>query len=167
MKLRWSNGHDFEMQFEANDPESFQDNCTSALASFRTATERRVHRGEIHKTISRFESCELGVYDPPSTNWYLPSGEANALETKSFGRIEIARQFIIRANNMDTDFLDEARADCTVSLICIDPGTLERLDLSKREHSDRVWNLCVGAYQRAGNMRSMLDGFMQDLEELK
>lgn len=80
MKLRFSNGKDFAITFDANDEASFAEQGMSALRSFRIATERRVHRGEIHKTVSWFDSAFLGLYDENHRQWYHP-GEIKALES--------------------------------------------------------------------------------------
>jgi len=72
MKLRWSNNTDFAVTFEANDLESFRRQALSAMRSFRIATERRVHRGEIHKTVSWFQSANLHVSNDIETDWYNP-----------------------------------------------------------------------------------------------
>ena len=168
MKLRWSNGHDLDIQFEANDPDEFYDNCMSALRSFRTATERRVHRGEIHKTVSWCESGNLGVYDEDTRQWYLPVGEPGFVNTESFGKLSISRHFKVEAPFVQADTIDDARADYAINLICLDPGGFAKLDLLRREDSDRIWNLCIGAYQHARDIRSFVDGFEQDFEaELK
>src|SRR3989304_256752 len=106
MKLRWSNNHNLDIQFEANDPDEFYDNCRSALMSFRTATERRVHRGEIHKTVSWCENGNLGVYDAHSRQWFLPEGETHFMETESFGRIGINHHFRVEAPFVEANSLD-------------------------------------------------------------
>ena len=72
MKLRWSNNTDFAVTFEANDLESFRRQALSAMRSFRIATERRVHRCEIHKTVSWFQSANLHVSNDIETDWYNP-----------------------------------------------------------------------------------------------
>lgn len=166
MKLRWTNGHNYEMQFDANDPESFARNSVSALRSFKIATERRVHRGEIHKTVSRFESCMLGVYDEHTRQWHNPEGEPNVIDTESFGRIAIARHFKIESPGLDADTLTDALQDTGVNLICLDPFTFEKTSLAT--DSDRVWNMCITAYQHAANANSFLNGMVDDmLGELK
>lgn len=72
MKLRWSNQKDFDVTFEANDTESFTENGLSALRSFRISRERRVHRGEIHKTVSWCEPGYLHIWDAERSTWYNP-----------------------------------------------------------------------------------------------
>jgi len=72
MKLRWSNNTDFAVTFEANDLASFRQQALSAMRSFRIATEYRVHRGEIRKTVSRFPSATLHVGNDIETGWYNP-----------------------------------------------------------------------------------------------
>lgn len=87
MKLRWSNNRNYAMPFEANDLGSFQEQALSALRSFIIATERRMHRGEIHKTVSCMEMVSLHIYLDDAHGWYNP-GLIKATDTASFGRIQ-------------------------------------------------------------------------------
>lgn len=68
MKLRFSNGHDHETIFSACDLAEFRENGLAALRVFRAATQHRVHRSEIRKTVSEFESVQLHVADQMG-NW--------------------------------------------------------------------------------------------------
>jgi hypothetical protein len=147
MKLRWSNGHNFAFEFEANDPGSFYTQALSALRSFRIASHRRVHRGEIHKTVVWCEGCSLGVYDEESKNWLYPTGEAKRLETQLFGSISINRHFDVRVPFSESDSDGDLLLDTRFDLICLDSASIEALRLNDRTVSDRIWNLCVGVYQ--------------------
>lgn len=71
MKLRWSNNKNFFISFEANDLESFTNESKSALRLFRAISERRVHRGEIKKTVSWFDFPALHIEDK-NGGWMNP-----------------------------------------------------------------------------------------------
>ncbi len=147
MKLRWSNGHSFSFEFEANDPDSFYEQALSALRSFRISRHRRVHRGEIHKTVIWCEGCSLSVYDDDNRIWYYPEGESTSIETKSFGVLGINRHFDVRFPFVEANSMDSLYANYKFDLVCLDPSLIEPLDLSDRATSDRVWNLCYGVYE--------------------
>ncbi len=156
MKLRWSNGHNFAFEFEVNNPDSFHEQALSALRSFRIARYRRVHRGEIHKTVVWCEGCSLGVFDEDSRNWYYPEGEPQALDTQSWGTLSLNRHFDARIPFVESDSLESMHANCNFDLICLDPPRIESLDLSEREASDRLWNLCVGVYQHSNALSALV-----------
>lgn len=63
MKLRFSNGKDYATTFDACDLAEFRENGLAALRVYRAATQHRVHRGEIRKTVSEFEQVQLHVAD--------------------------------------------------------------------------------------------------------
>lgn len=69
MKLRFSNGKNFAITFEANNVNDFFTQAVSALRSFRMQTERRVHQSEKHQTRSWFENPELHVYSETMNVW--------------------------------------------------------------------------------------------------
>ena len=164
IKLRWSNGHSFSLRFEANDPEEFAKNSVSALRSFRLATARNVHRGELHKTVVWVDHAQLGVYDEDNKNWYLPSGEPTTIDTASFGALSIARHFRVEDTCHEWDTLENMNYD--IKLICQDPPKIWNLNLQNPDDSARIWGLCLGAYQHGKNMQSFFDGFSQDFEKL-
>ncbi len=163
MKLRWSNGHSFAIEFEANDPESFYRNAMMHLDLYRAQTARRVHRGETHKNVIWHESVELGIYVPSCYQWYNPEGEACSLETQSFGNLAINRHFTVRAEFRETP-VDKPTRDYAVTLIAHDPLKTERLDLSQQHDSGRIWNLCIGVDDHARIIDQGISGIMHDLE---
>lgn len=98
MKLRLSNGKDHETTFSASDIGEFTREFTAALRVFRAATQHRVHRSEIRKTVSEFEPCELHVADAMG-KWY-------GLGTiKSTGKHSFFEPFTIRFSSR-ADSLD-------------------------------------------------------------
>ena len=164
MKLRFSNRQDFDVQFEANDLDSFRRNAMSALRSFRITTERRVHRGESGKTVSWFGVGGLDIYDEHNRQWYGPEGEPHFIETESFGRIGIASHFKLEIPFLETAALDEALADDRLKLIGIDPTSFEHVHLLTDE--GRVWNMCVAAYRHAQDNSTFLDNLSDDFNKL-
>jgi hypothetical protein len=83
VKLRWSNERDNAVEFEANDPASFLDQGASALRSLRMLTERRVHRGEIGRTVSWYSPAALHVYDDFSDRGWTNPGRIKGTETET------------------------------------------------------------------------------------
>ncbi len=156
MKLRWSNGYNFEFEFEANTPASFHEQALSALRSFRIAQHRRVHRGEIHKTVFWCGGCSLNVYDDANHQWYYPAGEPTSLDTKSFGSLSINRHFDVRVPFVEAASLDNLHADYKFDLIGLDSVYVEHLDLGNRDASDRIWNLCMGVYQHINELSAFV-----------
>jgi hypothetical protein len=156
MKLRWSNNHNFAFEFEANDPDSFYEQAFSALRSFRISQHKRVHRGEIHKTVVQCEACSLHVYDGDNGNWYSPAGEAKSIDTQSFGTISIKHHFNVQFDHLSADSLADLQTNLKFSLISFDPIRVERLDLRDRTASDRIWNLCIGVYQQSRDMNAFI-----------
>lgn len=61
MKLRFNNGKDQAVEFEANDLNSFIEQGISALRTFRILTQRRIHQAEIEKNRLWFDKPELHV----------------------------------------------------------------------------------------------------------
>jgi hypothetical protein len=82
MKFRFSNGKDFAVTFDASDINSFADQAASALRSFRIQTERRVHRGELHKTVSWFETTQLHMQTDFDTDLWLAIARKRAAWTE-------------------------------------------------------------------------------------
>lgn len=165
MKLRWTNGHSFAIEFEANDPASFYRNAMMHLDLFRAARAKRVHRGEIHINVIRCEMAELGVYSPNMNAWYNPEGEGRALDTRSFGHIVINRHFTVRAKNIEHPADDPLYQRYSITLISDNPLRAEDLDLTSTADSGRIWNLCIGAVNHETVIHQSIDGFMQDLEK--
>jgi hypothetical protein len=67
--MRFSNGKNFAITFESSDVNEFLDQSISALKRFRIQTEKRIHKGEIKKTVSWFENPELHVYSETLQVW--------------------------------------------------------------------------------------------------
>jgi len=164
MKLRFSNRHDFDVQFEANDLASFRENGMSALRSFRISSERRVHRGEIRKTVSWFDGGEIGVYDEHAKQWYNLEGDAKFIETESFGTVGIAQHFRLEVPVLETATLAEALADDRLNLICSDPLSFEQVYLLSDE--GQLWNMCVNTYRHTADINTFLQNFSDDFEKL-
>lgn len=70
MELRWSNGSNIAITFEAIDASTFANNGIAALRIFRVATERPVHRGETHTNELWYDTPELHV--KIGETWYNP-----------------------------------------------------------------------------------------------
>ncbi len=132
MKLRFSNGHDFAIEFEANDPESFYREGWIAIREFRIATARRVHRGEIHKTVYWFESATLHIAD--ETGRWFGTGTIETLNSPG-SSLDGAGFFVRHPVE-----LHWAEADDTEAILQRDK---EKFDA---EH-DRIWQMCIDSYQ--------------------
>jgi hypothetical protein len=144
MKLRFSNGKSFEVTFHACDLVEFVHEGKAALRVFRAATQHRVHRGEIHKTVSEFDPCELHVQDRMG-GWH-GLGHIDPLDTKSsFGVVSIFSPFTIRFR-LRADSLDD----------------MHRLDAELFNRSaPTFWRGAVDSWTQSNNMHTMI----QDIDD--
>jgi hypothetical protein len=131
MKLRWSNEYDLAFAFEANSIETLQREGLSAMRLFRTATERRVHRGEIHKTVSWFKQATLHIRDENHDAWFglgfIRHLDGGALSGAAFWTPSPVRLAWREANSL-TDALTQD----------------ELWFITNVEH---IWQLCIDTHQ--------------------
>jgi hypothetical protein len=143
MKLRFSNTKNVSIEFKAADRDEFVREGLAALRVFRAATQHRVHRGEIHKTISEFENCELHVASQMGV--WCGLGNVEPMATESFGRISVFTPFTVRFS-YSADSLDD----------------MHRIDAELFDRSaDKFWRGAVDAWNHANN----LNNFVQEVAD--
>ena len=147
MKLRFSNGKDFAFTFEANDLPSFREQGLSALKSFRIATERRIHRGEIHKTVSWFDRPTLHLYDEEQEQW-LNLGLKKSMNTISFGEIAFFEPRQVEMPGYEAFTIDEQFRQDEIWFL---------------ENSDAIWQMCIDTWEWGNALNLQIMKFGDDL----
>lgn len=148
MKLRFSNGKNFAITFNANDLKSLQEQALSTLRSFRISTERHVHQGEIKKTRSWFENPELHVYSETYDAW-LGLGILKHINNESsvLNGAAFHDPFVIRFTN---------QADSLEQIFDMDRELFDR-------SADLFWSGVVGTWEWRNAINTTLMQFDDDL----
>lgn len=139
-KLRFSNLKNRAEVFEANDLDSFTYQAKIAARIFRIATERRVHRGEIHKTVSWFESAELQVYDENHNQW-CNLGEIKQIDNG----LQFFEPMTVELPWMELNSLDELQPDPRV--IIRQQCGIAYEDTTLQLAVGRVWQICIDTWR--------------------
>lgn len=84
MKLRFSDGIKTAVEFYAINIQEFKENGLQALAEIIPDVQRRIHRGEIHKTVVRISSIDLHYQLEGFNNW-LNLGVLKTVELQHIG----------------------------------------------------------------------------------
>jgi len=149
MKLRFSNGKDFAITFGATNVNEFYQQAVSALRTFRTQTERRIHQGEIGKTRSWFENVELHVYSETFNIW-------QDLSDIRFLRNEYS-EFLSYRQTFKIRFASQAS---NLPHVC---------DMDKKlidKNAAMIWRGLVDSNQWADNMNLQISKIDDDLRRL-
>lgn len=148
MKLRISNNKNYAVEFDANDIEMFREQGLSALRSFRIATERRVHRGEIHKTVSWFESGTVHFQDDDKI-WLNPGIQKRLDSLESFPGLITFEAHPIEVPFVEADsWQDAAHQDEIWFLASLETN----------------WSMFVDAFNYARDLSAVVMGTMDQID---
>lgn len=145
MKLRFSDTKSLAIEFEAADRDEFVREGLAALRVFRAATQHRVHRGEIRRTVSWFDSCELHVADRMER--WLGLGRVEPMDTEAFGRVAVFTPFTVRFS-YSADSLDD----------------MHRIDAELFDRSaDTFWKGAVDSWSHSNSLNDFVQGVTDQL----
>lgn len=145
MKLRFSNTKNVSIEFDAAGRDEFVREGLAALRVFRAATQHRVHRGEIRRTVSEFDACEMHVADRMGR--WMGLGHVDPMDTEAFGRISVFNPFTIRFSS---------RADSLDDMHRIDAELFDR-------SADTFWRGAVDSWNHSNNLNDFVQGVTDQL----